>query len=99
MLVGLQLSNFSMHWKAGKDAAATWMTAETVRGHVLRWERQQWHTKMIFYPIMVLIVLTVIYNFGVYTLVIYFTGETGKCPQGVLQGIKMFDADGNGLML
>jgi hypothetical protein len=99
VLVGLQLSNFSAHWKAGAEASASWMTAETVRGHVLRWERQKWHTKMIFYPIMVLIVLTVIYNFGVYTLVIHFTGETGECPTGILQGIAMFDSSGNGLLL
>ena len=99
ILVGLQMSNFGMHWKAGRKAEAKWMTAKTVRGHVLRWERQKWHTKMIFYPIMVLIVLTVIYNFGVYTLVIYYTGETGKCPTGVLDGVSMFDDEGNGKLL
>lgn len=99
VLVGLQLSNFSTHWKASKKAHAPWMTAQTVRGHVLRWERQKWHTKMIFYPIMVLIVLTVIYNFGVYTLVIHFTGETGKCPTGIVDGVSMFDEEGNGKLL
>lgn len=99
VLVGLQLSNFSSHWRAGSRSEAPWMTARTVRGHVLRWEQQKWHTKMIFYPIMVLIVLTVIYNFGVYTLVIHFTGEIGKCPTGILDGISMFDSDGNGKLL
>jgi len=98
VLVGLQLSNFSAHWKAGTNFQAPWMTAQTVRGHVLRWERQKWHTVMIFYPILVLIVLTVIYNFGVYTLVIHFTGETGECPTGVLDGVSMF-GDGNGKLL
>lgn len=98
VLVGLQLSNFSAHWKAGTNFQAPWMSAQTIRGHVLRWERQKWHTKMIFYPIMVLIVLTVIYNFGVYTLVIHFKGETGECPKGVLDGVSMF-GDGNGKLL
>ena len=99
-MVGLQLSNFSAHWKAGKDASAVWMTAETVSGHMRRWQRQKWHTKMIFYPIIVLIVLTLIYNLGVYTLIIHFTGENGECPTGVFHGVGLMSEEGgNGVLL
>ena len=103
ILVGLQLSQVGGHWQASTDREEPWQTAKTVRAHVLRGERVKWHVTMIFYPIVVLIVMTLMYNVGLYTLIVYYTGSEHKCVAGVIQGIQaIYDlpgGDGQGARL
>jgi hypothetical protein len=93
VLVGVQLSQASGHWKASKDRAAAWQTAVTIRGQVLRGERVKWHVGMIFYPIVVMIIMTFVYNIGLYTLVVYYTGTQGVCTDGLWAGMSAITSD------
>ena len=54
LMIGVQLSQASLHFKATKDEPTEdWQTSTSTRAVLARVDRLRWHSRMIFYPVVV----------------------------------------------
>jgi len=93
IMIGMQVSQASTHWLAATDESDEsddeWRTSTAPWAIMARVQRNQWHTHMIFYPILIMILMALAFNIGTYTMLLYYTGDEGRCASGFMEGYRM----------